>query len=582
MHHIRFVCFIVIGFALVSCKSYGLLEDNSTTRTDEQNRRYDYFYLQAVNHKLAGRHAEAFSLFNHCIQINPDASEAWFETALCYMGFADSVHTVQSLQRAVDADKNNITYKEALAAFYLRHRNVALAAPILEDMIQLNSARSDVIAELVSIYESQKDYQRALDALIRIEQLEGRSMAVSAEKYRLYRVMGRSEEAFKELDSLICENPNDPEPMLFKAEQCMLVERYSEALDVLEIIRQKNPNYGPVQLLFLQYYDRTSQDSLYVSFRDSILFSAHSNAETCTAILADLIAQNRKSNKYSTDEIIEILQRVANFQSGNVAFLEFYSYYLLSENRNDLATDVLQQLLEIQPDNRNALLQSLRLAVESDDESRIISVCQQNILYDPENIAAYFYLGLAYFNSQPQLSLSTLSEGLCHVSSDVSQVLVSNFYALIGDLNHLLGNKDAAYVAYDSCLICNPNNFGCMNNYAYFLALDGTDLKRAEKMSLHTIIAEPRNITYLDTYAYVLFLLGRFEDAKVYIDRALQGENINGQTVSGVVFEHAGDIYANLNQMDEAVRLWMNAHSLGGDVSSLLDLKIKQQKYIAP
>ena len=45
-------------------------------------------------------------------------------------------------------------------------------------------------------------------------------------------------------------------------------------------------------------------------------------------------------------------------------------------------------------------------------------------------------------------------------------------------------------------------------------------------MSYKTIKAEPANATFLDTYAWILFVQGRFEDAKIYIDETLKNEII--------------------------------------------------------
>ena len=62
----------------------------------------------------------------------------------------------------------------------------------------------------------------------------------------------------------------------------------------------------------------------------------------------------------------------------------------------------------------------------------------------------------------------------------------------------------------------------CLNNYAYFLSLDAKDLKKAEKMSYRSITAEPNNSTYLDTYAWILYQQGRYEEARIYIEQALK------------------------------------------------------------
>jgi tetratricopeptide (TPR) repeat protein len=93
---------------------------------------------------------------------------------------------------------------------------------------------------------------------------------------------------------------------------------------------------------------------------------------------------------------------------------------------------------------------------------------------------------------------------------------------MLGDILHKKDMKEEAYNAYDSCLVYDPDRMMCLNNYAYFLSVDGRELEKAEKMSHKTIMAEPTNGTYLDTYAWILYQEGRYEEAKMYIDMALK------------------------------------------------------------
>ena len=53
--------------------------------------------------------------------------------------------------------------------------------------------------------------------------------------------------------------------------------------------------------------------------------------------------------------------------------------------------------------------------------------------------------------------------------------------------------KAEAYAAYDSSLVYNPNNIGTLNNYAYYLSVERTNLDKAEEMSYKTVKAEPEN-----------------------------------------------------------------------------------------
>ena len=132
--------------------------------------------------------------------------------------------------------------------------------------------------------------------------------------------------------------------------------------------------------------------------------------------------------------------------------------------------------------------------------------------------------------------------------------------------------------AYDKWQINKEDNINALNNYAYFLSLKRRDLDKAAAMSLKTVKAQPKNATYIDTYAWVLFELGRYAEAETFINEALK--NLDTEKGNASIYEHAGDIYYMRKKSAEALKMWRKAKGLGGD-SKTLDRKIKTGKYIA-
>jgi tetratricopeptide (TPR) repeat protein len=128
-------------------------------------------------------------------------------------------------------------------------------------------------------------------------------------------------------------------------------------------------------------------------------------------------------------------------------------------------------------------------------------------------------------------------------------------------------------------LVWKDDNIGCLNNYAYYLSERGIRLDDAERMSYRTIKAEPTNATYLDTYAWILFMQKRYKEAKTYIDQTLEYDKDS----SSVLFEHAGDIYYHTGDVEQAVNYWREAYdcTLDDDArKQLLERKIKHKKYV--
>jgi predicted Zn-dependent protease len=105
--------------------------------------------------------------------------------------------------------------------------------------------------------------------------------------------------------------------------------------------------------------------------------------------------------------------------------------------------------------------------------------------------------------------------------------------------------------------------------------VEGEQLNRAEQMSYKTIKAEPENATYLDTYAWILFMQKRYAEARIYIDQAMQNDSLQ----NSVITEHGGDIYIMLGETETALRLWKEAQTKDPGNKTLIR-KIKRKKYI--
>lgn len=87
--------------------------------------------------------------------------------------------------------------------------------------------------------------------------------------------------------------------------------------------------------------------------------------------------------------------------------------------------------------------------------------------------------------------------------------------------------------AYELYLLFDSQNLTILNNLAWNMCLVNRDLERAEQLSRKTILAEPRNPIYLDTYAWILYNLGDCKSALFYIERAM--DNITKETKKEII-----------------------------------------------
>ena len=151
--------------------------------------------------------------------------------------------------------------------------------------------------------------------------------------------------------------------------------------------------------------------------------------------------------------------------------------------------------------------------------------------------------------------------------------MLAQFYGTIGDAQNQLKNHAESDVAFEKALEYDPTNVSVLNNYAYFLSLRNTNLNKAESMSKKCNDLQPNSSSYQDTYGWILYQMKKYDDAKVWLGKALESGGKNNSTL----LEHFGDILYQLGDVESALENWTRAKKQGGK-SSLLDKKIAEKK----
>ena len=93
-------------------------------------------------------------------------------------------------------------------------------------------------------------------------------------------------------------------------------------------------------------------------------------------------------------------------------------------------------------------------------------------------------------------------------------------------------------------------------------------------MSEKTVIAEPDNSTYLDTFAWILHLIGNDAEAKLFFKKAM----LYGGKESTVILDHYAEVLYALKEYDVAFIYWnMALQKDDGRVPGLAE-KIKARR----
>ena len=101
------------------------------------------------------------------------------------------------------------------------------------------------------------------------------------------------------------------------------------------------------------------------------------------------------------------------------------------------------------------------------------------------------------------------------------------------------------------------------NSLGYIFADHDYRLADALQYLLKAVELDPKNGAIADSYAWVLFKLKRYEEAKKEILRAIE---LLGDDVDATITDHAGDIFHALGDRAAARNYWDKAMQLDGDV----------------
>ena len=556
----------------------------SAVVAQDERRRYDAFFLEAICQKEKGNHDAAFDLLTHCVQIDSTRSEAYYYLARYYDYLKNKDKALAYSEKAALLEPDNETYLETLANSYVARRQYDKAIDVMERIYGMNSEREDVLSMLVQLYEEQQDYEGAIRTLTRLETMEGKSERLSMAKSELYTRKGDKKAAISEMKQLADQYPNDQNYRCLYGTTLYMNGQQKKALAIYADVLKIEPDNRGAQMAMLSHFNEINDTVQSHIWLERMLMNKNATTQDRVMLLRQVIGESEQSGGDST-QVLRLFHRVLSLPEADADLAIFCATYMnLKKMPSDSISPVLEHALTLEPTNAAARLQLVSYAWQAEDRDRVIALCQDARQYNPDEMAFYYYQGIAYYQKdQLDQALNAFQNGIGVITAQSDPAIVSDFYAVMGDILHQKGLSREAFVAYDSCLVWKDDNIGCLNNYAYYLSELGEQLDKAEQMSYRTIKAEPKNATYLDTYAWILFMQKRYSEAKIYIDQTLQYDT----DTSAVLLEHAGDIYYQAGDTAQALSYWQQAleraekeDDIRNDRRPILIRKIKLKKYL--
>lgn len=577
----QIVYFALAGMILTSCVTQKqqviatpeVKKVQETVLSEDQKNEFEYLFIEGVKQKKLGNLSNAVSIFSRCLEIDPQSAAALFEMGSLHYANKDLTSAALLLEKAVSINPDNKWYKISLAQVYQQRRQYSEAANIYEQLCRLEPDNLEFLYSKAALLGMAEKNQEAIDAYNQLEKETGLNDQISVAKQNLYLAMGKPDKAFDEINKLIASNPEEPQYYGLLAELYQQQGDKASALKNYNKILEIDPENGFVHFSLASYYTEEGDfkqafEHIKLAFRNDEL-----DADTKIQYYMMQTAQPDKSD-WTDEQISELLDILhAKYPDDNRMFA-IYADHLVRQSKLAEARDYLKKYLDTDKSSFEIWWQYLLISNDLQDWKRLYDDSKESIELFPNQSALYALNAVASLQTeQYEEALNVIAEGESYTGDNTN--LKIQFAVYRAEANYKLKHIEEAFQAYEDVIKLDPENYMALNNYAYYLSVQGKNLDKAERFSNKVVQANPNNPTYLDTHAWVLFKRKDYSLAKFYIESALE----NGGADNGTLLEHYGDILYMLGDKIKAMEEWKKALELG-DGSDVLKQKVNENRYI--
>ena len=504
---------------------------------DKRELEIQGYFIEGVQQKVLGNSEDAIGLFNTVIRLDNKNHAAYYELSRIHFERDEIEKAVEYGKKATELYKKNEWYYVYLAEAQADLGEFVAAAKTYEELTKNIEDGYDYHFDRAYMLTKAKKYEEAISVYNELEDRYGINEEIILLKENLYIKLGKVDLAAKEVQKLIDENPEDIRYYGMLGELYEANGMYKEAKTAYNKLLETNPESIQGQLALADLLKKEGNRGEYNKIVKKVFGNKEIGIDTKIMILLPYLEglSLKDTNNYKDlDAMSRIISEAhpkdpkAHVARGDILYHtnkpeEALISYKKAVDIGDNPITVWHQLFAILSENGNF------------EELNLYS--DKGIKAHPEVIIPYFYKGIANQQTENhQEAAKVYQKGLQlkNVNPEIKGQILSN----LGDIHNELKNYQSSDSCFDAALVIDPNNAFVLNNYAYYLTLRVEKLDQAKSMSKKSNLLVENNAAFQDTYAWILYQKGEYEEAKEWMEKALK--NIDSDRP--VLLEHYGDI----------------------------------------
>ncbi len=585
MKSIRYVSFLLLALLITACSSSKGMRKNNLTQTlsNEDKRLFNYFFTEALNQEALGNNDASFDLLQKAVSIDSMSGAASYMLGNDYLVLNQVEKAIDLFGRAARIDTTNFWYAMQEVNILMGIDRPQQAADLLEGINRRWPNEPEVTFSKAEVYRRMGKLDKAIEAFDKLQEQVGLNEALVMQKFNLYKMNGQIDSAFIELQTLPDAHPSVSRYKILVGDQYLDLGMLPQADSVYSKFEPELGNDPYWLISRSNYYNRVGN----VEAADSLVKAALVNEDLEVKIKESLLDGYLKTlfrRGESLDGVDDLFTTVINQHPQAGELNNLYFRFLISADRDKEAAEQLGYAKDKDPMNKDLWINLASIYAELKDYNKMELTLNEALEVFENDPQIYEYIGFSHgMQKKIDEAIASYKKAL-EYTTEQQVTKKSELSGFIGDNYFMLDSVDLAFEAYDRALEYNPQNVLVLNNYGYHLSLMEKDLYKAERMSGLAVKLDPKNATYLDTYAWIYFKQGNYMLALFYIRQAMQ----NVKEPSFEILDHYGDILFMDGQADVAIEQWEKALEIADEEFAkpdeerieLLKRKISNKKYI--
>jgi Tfp pilus assembly protein PilF len=262
--------------------------------------------------------------------------------------------------------------------------------------------------------------------------------------------------------------------------------------------------------------------------------------------------------------VISLLVLEANYNNDNIVPL-LRPELMINQNKLVDASNRLEEIITANPENYYAWEKLLLVYLQLKEYDKLLKKGEECATkFNTSFPAKLLYANAALETGKYSIALDELKKA--EILAAENKDFVVQVLTMRADVYYRMKDYLKAFETFETALKSDNNDLTVINNYAYYLAEQNTNLKEAEDMARRVIDKEKGNTTFLDTYGWVLYKRGKLKEATRVMELIIS----SGDKPDAVWYEHYGYILKKEKRCKKAVENWNIALKLDSTKTELL------------